>query len=89
MEFKIGETVFYDWIGSAEKVKIVKCFPNSDRYKIHQETGNEWAVKSDELFRTEKELWESKIKVIDSKIRKLEKTRDECKRNIKTFEEEK
>ena len=87
MKFEIGETVFYDWIGYAEKVEIVKCYPNTNRYRIQHENSYQSTVKASEIFRTEKELWQSKIDTNDNKRRTLEKTRDEYKKNIHEAEE--
>ena len=77
MEFKVGDTVFYDWIGYAEKVQIVKCYPNSNRYRLRFNKDDEMNAKVSEIFRTENALWQSKIDRIDSKIEALEEKREE------------
>ena len=82
MELKVGDTAFYDWIGYAEKVQIVKCFPNSNRYRIRQKNNYEMNAKTSEIFRTENDLWQSKIDIIDGKIKYLEEKRDEYKSKI-------
>jgi len=82
MEFKVGDTAFCDWIGYAEKVQIVKCFPNSNRYRVRYKKDNEMNVKVSEVFRTENALWQSKIDRIDGKIKSLEEKRDEYKGKI-------
>ncbi|MCK4665586.1 hypothetical protein KAU33_02485 [Candidatus Dependentiae bacterium] len=87
MKFEIGEAVFHDWIGCAEKVEIIKCYPKTNRYRIQHEKNFQLTVKASEIFRTEKELWQSKLNMVDNRIRKLEKLRDEYKKNIYEAEE--
>lgn len=83
MEFEVGETVFYDWIvGHVERVEIIKCYPNTDRYRIQHKNDFQSTVTASEVFRTEKELWQSKIDEIDNKIKRLEETREEYEKNI-------
>lgn len=82
MKFKVGDTVFYDWIGYAEKVQIVKCYPNSNRYRVRQKSNYEMNANVSEVFKTENELWQSKIKMINGKIKSLEEKRDEYKSKI-------
>ena len=82
MDFKVGDVAFYDWIGYAEKVQIVKCYPNSNRYRIRFNKDDEMNAKESEVFRTENALWQSKLDKTNSKIEALEKTRDEYKEKI-------
>ena len=82
MDFKVGDVAFYDWIVYAEKVQIVKCFPNSDRYRVRYKKDNEMNAKASEVFITENDLWQSKIDTIDGKIKYLEEKRNEYKSKI-------
>lgn len=82
MKFEIDDIVFHYWVGIATEVKIIKCFPKTDRYRIQQTSDFEFNVNASEIFRTEKEVWQSKIDTIDNKIGKLEETREEYKKNI-------
>jgi hypothetical protein len=80
--FKIGDIVYYDWIGYAKKVEIVKCYPKTNRYRVLHEKSYETNEKVSEIFGTENEMWQSKIIKIDNQITSLEKKRDEYKKNI-------
>lgn len=82
MEFKVGDVVFYDWIGFAEEVHIIKCFPNTNRYRIRHKSSFEMNAKESEVFRTENDLWRTKVYKIDAKIKSLEEKRDEYKGKI-------
>lgn len=82
MKFKIGDTVFYDWIGQAEKVQITKCYPNTNRYQIRHENSYQSTAKASEIFGTENEMWQSKIIKMDNQITSLEKKRDEYKKKM-------
>ena len=82
MKFKVNDIVFHSWVLIATEVKIINCFPNTNRYRIQQQSGFQMIVKADEVFKTENELWQSKIDTINNKISKLEKARDEYKNNI-------
>ena len=82
MKFEIGDIVYYDWIGSAERVEIVKCYPKTSRYRVLHENRYETNAKTSEIFATENEMWEFKINKINNQIISLENKRSEYKKNI-------
>ena len=84
MELKVGNVVFYDWVEKAEEAEIIKCYPKTDRYRIRVQGKEEleFNVKVSEVFRTENDLWQSKIDQIDGKIKALEEKREEYTGNI-------
>ena len=84
MDFKVGDVAFYDWVGRADEVEIIKCYPKTDRYRVRVQGKDSYELnaKVSEIFRTENDLWESKLDIINGKIKALEETRDEYKEKI-------
>ena len=84
MDFKVGDVVFYDWIGSANEVEIIKCYPKSDRYKIRMQGSESFELnaKVSEIFRTENDLWQFKLDRINNRIKEFEEKRDKYKSKI-------
>ena len=71
MEFKKDDECFTHFVG-IEKCKVVKVYPNSNRYKILQGSW-ERMVTANKVFSTKDELVNDLIKTIDYKISILEK----------------
>ena len=84
MEFEVGNIVFCDWAEKNRESEIIKCYPKTGRYRIRMERKEEleFNVKASEVFRTENDLWRSKIDQIDGNIKTLEDKRDKYKENI-------
>ena len=87
MDFKVGNVVFYEWVGNAEEAEIIKCYPKTDRYRIRLRVKDSFDLNANisEVFRTENDLWQSKINRIDGKIKTFEEKRNEYKEKIVEF----
>ena len=79
MDFKVGDIVFYDWVGKAEEAEIIKCYPKTDRYRIRLRIKDSFELNANvsEVFITENAFWQSRINRINDEIKALEEKHDE------------
>lgn len=80
MQFKIGDLVWYNWIGEIRQAAVTGVFPNTNRYRIKDSW--ERLEKASILFGSRREYFEAQFKRVESHIIALEKEKKEILKEL-------